>query len=108
MHHESAMPSRPFALLVLSAALTAVIWPAGRAFADEVWDQEPKGVNPATGAPAGAPAGCCCFPKQDPTATAALTCKPGMVEFDCTVECAQLRDGREPSKCTWTKGDCPK
>ena len=102
------MPARTIASFVLSVALAAVASPPARALADEVWDVEPKGVNPATGAPVGAPAGCCCFPKQHPTATETLDCKPAIVEFDCKVECAQLRDGREPSKCTWTKGDCPK
>jgi hypothetical protein len=95
-------------LVALALAFVVGAWPPGPAQAEEVWNQEPKGVNPDTGAPIGAPAGCCCFPKVHPTATEAFDCKAGMVEVDCTIECAQLRDGREPSKCTWTKGACAK
>jgi len=85
-----------FATLILVAA----------ARADEVWDKYPKDENRATGAPVGAPKGCCCFPKLHPTATEKLDCKTGIVEFDCKAECAQLKDGRDPSGCTWTNGDC--
>ena len=91
---------------VLPSIVVAVILAGGtsRAGTEPVWDQEPKGVNPETGAPVGAPKGCCCFPRLHPTAKDAFDCKPGMVEFDCKAECAQLKDGREPSGCKWTSG----
>ena len=63
-------------------------------------------INPATGEPPGAPAGCCCYPKADSPGDKPL-CKPGVTEFDCKAECAELKDGRLPSGCTWTKGVCP-
>jgi len=91
-----------------AAAVLAAIMLAAAARADDVWDKYPKDENRATGAPVGAPQGCCCFPKLHPTATEKLDCKAGMVEFDCKGECAQLKDGRDPSGCTWTKGDCPR
>lgn len=65
-------------------------------------------LNPATGEPYGAPAGCCCFPKLEPTAESRFDCKADMTEFDCKAECAQLKDGRLPSGCKWTKGACQK
>jgi hypothetical protein len=46
--------------------------------------------------------GCCCFPTADDRSD----CKPGMSEFDCKAQCAQLRDGRLPSGCTWAVGTC--
>jgi hypothetical protein len=95
-------PSFAAALLAMTIAGTTV-----RARADEVWDKEPKGINPATGAPANAPKGCCCIPKLHATASDGFDCK-GMVAFDCKAECAQLKDGRDPSGCKWTKGDCPR
>jgi hypothetical protein len=89
-------------LFATTLALVAV------AHADEAWDKYPKDENRTTGAPVGAPQGCCCIPKLHPTATEKLDCKPGLVEFDCKAECAQLKDGRDPSGCSWTKGDCPR
>lgn len=46
--------------------------------------------------------GCCCFPTGEDRSE----CKPGMSEFDCKAQCAQLRDGRLPSGCTWAVGTC--
>jgi hypothetical protein len=46
--------------------------------------------------------GCCCFP----TGVDRSDCKAGMSEFDCKAQCAQLRDGRLPSGCTWAVGTC--
>jgi hypothetical protein len=46
--------------------------------------------------------GCCCFP----TGADRPDCKAGMSEFDCKAQCAQLRDGRLPSGCTWAVGTC--
>lgn len=46
--------------------------------------------------------GCCCFP----TGGDRSDCKNGMSEFDCKAQCAQLRDGRLPSGCTWAVGTC--
>jgi hypothetical protein len=63
-------------------------------------------INPATGEPPGAPVGCCCYPKADSPGDKPL-CKPDVTEFDCKAECAELKDGRLPSGCTWTKGACP-
>lgn len=97
--------ARRFGAVALVTAIAAGM--TGGAWAtDPVWDQEPKGVNPATGAPAGAPAGCCCIPKLHPTATEAFDCKGNVVEFDCKAECAELKDGRQPSGCKWTQGTC--
>jgi hypothetical protein len=64
-------------------------------------------INPATGEPPGAPTGCCCYPKADSAPGEGQICKPSVTEFDCKAECAELRDGRLPSGCRWTKGDCP-
>ena len=64
-------------------------------------------INPATGEPPGAPSGCCCYPKAASPGDKPL-CKPAVTEFDCKAECAEIKDGRLPSGCTWTKGDCPK
>ncbi len=50
--------------------------------------------------------GCCCFPKATPTAKDPVDCKKVMSEFDCKAECSMLRDGREPSGCSWTVGAC--
>jgi hypothetical protein len=63
-------------------------------------------INPATGEPPGAPTGCCCYPKADSPGDKPL-CKPGVTEFDCKAECAELKDGRLPSGCEWKAGDCP-
>jgi hypothetical protein len=94
---------------LLGVALLAMTISSPTAWgADPVWDKEPKGVNPATGAPANAPAGCCCIPVLHPTAAKAFDCKASMAQFDCTAECAQLKDGRDPSGCKWTKGECPR
>ena len=95
---------------VLAAVLVTAlsVAPAARSRADEVWDKEPKGVNPATGGPANAPSGCCCIPKLHPTSSDAFDCRAHTVQFDCTAQCAQLKDGRDPSGCKWTAGDCPK
>jgi len=98
--------SKWFGVAVVAAMLVTPTTPG--ACADEVWDQYPKDENRATGAPVGALEGCCCFPKLHPTATDAFDCKAGMVEFDCKAECAQLKEGRAPSGCKWTKGDCPR
>lgn len=68
--------------------------------------QDPK-LDPATGEPFGAPKGCCCFPTADSDPGGKRICK-SFTEFDCKAECAELRDGRLPSGCTWTKGACPK
>jgi hypothetical protein len=65
-------------------------------------------INPATGEPFGAPTGCCCFPKADTAPSKTPACKPNSTQFDCKAECADLRDGRLPSSCSWTQGDCPK
>jgi hypothetical protein len=46
--------------------------------------------------------GCCCFP----TGKERADCKNDMSEFDCKAQCAQLRDGRLPSGCTWAVGTC--
>ena len=92
----------------LAVAVLATMILAAGARADEAWDKYPKDENRATGAPVGAPKGCCCIPKLHPTANEKVDCKAGMVEFDCKAECAQLKDGRDPSGCTWTKGDCPR
>ena len=48
--------------------------------------------------------GCCCFPKRNPTDKTA-DCKASS-EFDCSADCSLLKDGRLPSGCTWTVGDC--
>ncbi len=48
--------------------------------------------------------GCCCFPKVPPAE--GFDCRPGLNEFDCRAECAMLKDGREPSGCTWSVGVC--
>lgn len=64
-------------------------------------------IDPATGEPPGAPTGCCCYPRADSPGGTPL-CKPGVTEFDCKAECAELKDGRLPSGCTWKAGDCPK
>ena len=86
------------ALLVLATAqLTSA---QGRAPAEPT-------INPVTGQPPGAPTGCCCFPKAD-SPSGVLTCRPNQTEFDCKAQCAELRDGREKSGCSWDKGDCPK
>ena len=50
--------------------------------------------------------GCCCFPPPLTGARGQNDCKPGLSEFDCRAECALLRDGRQPSGCTWTVGAC--
>jgi hypothetical protein len=63
-------------------------------------------INPATGEPRGAPAGCCCMPKLNPSGDDRLNCKSGMTHFDCKAECAMFKDGRLPSGCTWTAGTC--
>jgi hypothetical protein len=89
-------------------ATAIVAGTTGGARADEVWNKEPKGINPATGASANAPKGCCCIPKLHPAPPAAFDCKSSMVEFDCKAECAQLKDGRDPSGCKWSAGDCPR
>lgn len=67
------------------------------------WIGEPCAdlINPETGEPRGAPTGCCCFPPKDKP-----VCKGGMTGFDCTAQCAGLREGRLPSPCTWTAGAC--
>ena len=51
--------------------------------------------------------GCCCFPKLEPTGSDRFDCRKDMSEFDCKAECSMLRDGRDPSGCTWTVGACP-
>jgi hypothetical protein len=50
--------------------------------------------------------GCCCFPPSPTGGRGQNDCKPGLSEFDCRAECALLRDGRQPSGCTWTVGAC--
>ena len=64
-------------------------------------------INPVTGQAPGAPTGCCCFPKAD-SPPGKLVCRANQTEFDCKAQCAELRDGREKSGCSWDKGDCPK
>src|SRR5262249_31737316 len=64
-------------------------------------------INPVTGQAPGAPTGCCCFPKADSPAGTRV-CRPNQTEFDCKAQCAELRDGKERSGCTWDKGACPK
>ena len=63
-------------------------------------------INPATGEPRGAPAGCCCLPKLKPTDADRFDCKGSMTEFDCKAECSMFKDGRLPSGCRWTAGAC--
>lgn len=69
--------------------------------------QQNPTIDPATGEPPGAPTGCCCFPKADSPGSGTVLCKPALTEFDCKAQCAELRDGRLPSGCRWTKGACP-
>ena len=64
-------------------------------------------INPVTGQAPGAPTGCCCFPKADSPGGTSV-CRPNQTEFDCKAQCAELRDGKARSGCTWNNGDCPK
>ncbi len=94
------------ALVVAGAMSLAVVGGVGAQ--GDAGGRGQAGLNPATGEPYGAAAGCCCFPKLHPTAEDRFDCKSDMTEFDCKAECAELKDGRLPSGCKWTKGACPK
>jgi len=91
--------------VVAMALLSAVLLAAPSALAGEGSGSamDPK-MNPATGEPAGAPVGCCCIPKLT---AGEFACVAGTTEFDCKAQCAEIKDGRLPSGCTWTTGACP-
>ncbi len=87
-------------LCLLSGASATRVWANGDGSGTAM---DPK-MNPATGEPPGAPAGCCCIPKLE---AGKFECVAKTTEFDCKAQCAELKDGRLPSGCKWTKGDCP-
>jgi len=99
------MSTRRIKLLGAVALLLAVV-SLGTLAAAQQKEPQPT-INPATGQPFGAPTGCCCIPKLHPTADDRFDCKASVTEFDCKAECAELKDGRLPSGCTWAKGACP-
>lgn len=90
------------ALVALCALLLAM--PAAHAGDGQGTAMDPK-MDPDTGEPPGAPVGCCCIPK---ITAGELACVGDTTEFDCKAQCAEIKDGRLPSGCTWTAGACPK
>jgi hypothetical protein len=101
MLHRVAMG---MAVALLGAWLIAPLG-ASCAWAGEGTNTMDPKMNPATGEPPGAPVGCCCIPKLQ---AGEFTCVGNTTEFDCKAQCAELKDGRLPSGCTWKAGDCPK
>ncbi|MDX2170483.1 MAG: hypothetical protein SF182_25650 [Deltaproteobacteria bacterium] len=75
------------------------------AWADDSGTKMDPKMTPATGEPPGAATGCCCLPKLE---VGSFTCVGNTTEFDCKAQCAELKDGRKPSDCTWKAGSCPK
>ena len=103
-----AKPKLVVRVAAIAAVLVVVAFAHPRSQAGAQQQEPMPTINPATGEPPGAPTGCCCFPKSDNPAGPGALCKSNVTEFDCRAECAELRDGRLPSGCTWSKGACPK